>query len=60
VPEPTELLEFLRVGAHSDFAGLDQLDIPLRDTLEAADGREGAAVTNRGIRRQMSSPIKIG
>jgi hypothetical protein len=24
-----------------------EVDIPLRDTLEAADGREGAAVTNR-------------
>jgi hypothetical protein len=38
--EPIELLEFLRVGAHE---GRREVDIPLRDALEAADGREGAA-----------------
>ena len=43
LPEPIELLEFLRVGAHE---GRREVDIPLRDALEAADGREGAAVTN--------------
>ena len=37
----------------------DQLDIPLRDTLEAADGREGAAVTNRGIRSRRPPPLKL-
>jgi hypothetical protein len=45
LPEPIELLEFLGVGAYE---GRRETDIPLRDTLEAADGREGAAVTNRG------------
>ena len=45
LPEPIELLEFLRVGAHE---GRREVDIPLRDALEAADGREGAAVTNCG------------
>ena len=45
MPEPIELLKFLRVGAYE---GRREVDIPLRDALEAADGREGAAVTNRG------------
>jgi hypothetical protein len=45
LPEPIELLEFLRVGAHE---GRREVDIPLRDTLEAADGRECAAVANGG------------
>ena len=43
--EPIELLEFLRVGAHK---GCREVDIPLRDALESADGRERAAVTNGG------------
>ena len=45
LPEPIELLELLRVGAHR---GCREVDIPLRDALESADGREGAAVANRG------------
>ena len=45
LPEPIELLEFLRVGAHK---GCCEVDIPLRDALESADGREGPAVTNGG------------
>jgi len=45
LPKPIELLELLRVGAHH---GCRKVDIPLRDALEAADGREGAAVTNGG------------
>ena len=40
LPESIELLKFLRVGAHE---GCREVDIPLRDALEAADGREGAA-----------------
>ena len=38
LPEPIELLKLLRVGAHE---GRREVDIPLRDALEAADGREG-------------------
>ena len=45
LPEPIELLELLRVGAHK---GCREADILLRDALESADGREGAAVTNGG------------
>src|SRR5208283_5357364 len=45
LPKPIELLEILRVGAHP---GCRKVDIPLRDALEAADGSEGAAVTNGG------------
>ena len=45
LPEPIELLELLCVGAHK---GCCEVDVPLRDTLESADGREGAAVTNDG------------
>lgn len=45
LPKPLELLELLGVGAHK---GCREVDIPLRDALEATDGREGAAVTNRG------------
>ena len=45
LPEPIELLKFLRVRAHK---GCREVDIPLRDALESADGREGAAVTNGG------------
>ena len=36
LPEPIELLKFLRVGAHE---GRREVDIPLRDAPEAADGR---------------------
>jgi hypothetical protein len=43
LPEPIELLELLRAGAHK---GCREADIPLRDALESADGRGGAAVTN--------------
>ena len=43
LPKPIEFLELLRVGAYKS---LREVDIPLRDALEAADGREGAAVTN--------------
>jgi hypothetical protein len=43
LPEPIELLEPLRVGAHK---GCRETDIPLRDALESTDGCEGAAVTN--------------
>jgi hypothetical protein len=43
--KPLELLELLGVGAHK---GCREVDIPLRDALEATDGREGAAVTNGG------------
>src|ERR1700677_5167172 len=43
--EPIELLELLRVRAHK---GRREVDISLRDALESADGREGAAVTNSG------------
>src|ERR1700684_3737739 len=45
LPKPIEFLEFVRVGAHK---GCCEPDIPLRDALEAADGRKGASVTNRG------------
>ena len=45
LPEPIELLELLRVGAHK---GCREVDIPLRNALESADGREGAAVKNGG------------
>jgi hypothetical protein len=45
LPEPIELLELLRIGAHR---GCREVDIPLRNALESADGREGAAVTNGG------------
>ena len=45
LPEPIESLELLRVGAHR---GSRETDIPLRDALESADRREGAAVTNAG------------
>src|SRR5271154_5018688 len=43
LPEPIELLELLRVRAH---LGCREVDIPLRDTRESADGGEGPAVTN--------------
>ena len=43
LPEPIELLEILHVGAN---IGCLEVDIPLRNALESADGREGAAVTN--------------
>jgi hypothetical protein len=39
LPEPIELLELLRVGAHK---GCCEVDVPLRDALESADGRERA------------------
>ena len=42
-PELIQLFELLRVRAHE---GRREVDIPLRNALEAADGREGAAVTN--------------
>jgi hypothetical protein len=45
LPEPIELLPLLHVRAHESRR---EPNIPLRDALEAADGREGAAVTNRG------------
>jgi hypothetical protein len=45
LPEPIELLELLRVGAHK---GCCEVDVPLRDALESANGREGAAITNGG------------
>src|ERR1700722_2991559 len=45
LPEPIELLELLCVGAHK---GCREVDIPLRDALESANGCEGAAVTNGG------------
>jgi hypothetical protein len=45
LPEPIELLELLCVGAHE---GCREVDVPLGDALESADGREGAAVTNGG------------
>ena len=44
-PKPIELLEFVCVGAHP---GCGKADIPLRNALEAADGREGAAIANGG------------
>ena len=40
-----ELRPLVRIGADK---GCREADIPLRDTLEAADGREGATVTNGG------------
>jgi hypothetical protein len=45
LPETIELLEFLRVGTHESRR---EVDIPLRDALEAADGRESPGVTNAG------------
>ena len=45
LPEQIELLELLRVGTHK---GCREVDIPLRDALESADGREGAPVANGG------------
>ena len=45
LPEPIELLELLCVGAHK---GCRKVDVPLWASLESADGREGAAVTNGG------------
>src|SRR5690349_18646681 len=45
LPEPIELLELLCVGAHKCCG---EVDVPLRDALESADGRERAAVTNGG------------
>jgi hypothetical protein len=52
LPEPIELLELLRVGAHK---GCREMEIPLRDALESADGREGAAVTNGGDDNSLST-----
>ena len=45
LPEPIELFELLCVRAHK---GCCEVDVPLRDALKSADGREGAAVTNGG------------
>jgi hypothetical protein len=45
LPELIELLELLCIGAHK---GCCESDVPLRDALESADGREGAAVANGG------------
>ncbi len=45
LPEPIELLELLCVGTHK---GCREVDIPLRDALESAEGGEGAPVTDRG------------
>jgi hypothetical protein len=43
LPQPIELLGFLRIGAHEDPR---EVDVPLQDALKAADGREGAVGTN--------------
>ena len=45
LPEPIELFELLCVRAHK---GCCEVDVPLRDALEPADRREGAAVTDGG------------
>ena len=43
LPKPIKPLVFLCVGAHK---GCREVDIPLRDALEATDGCESTAVTN--------------
>lgn len=45
LPKSIELFELVRVRAHK---GCREVDVPLRDTLEAADRRERTAVTNGG------------
>ncbi len=43
LPEPIELLELLRVRRYK---GCGEVDIPLRNAQEAADGGEGTPFTN--------------
>ena len=50
--EPIELFELLCVRAHE---GCCEVDVPLRNALESADGREGAAVTPAECRNYLEN-----